>query len=331
MKVIDIMNQKHTVVCNSTGYWASETANGYSQHNLTLRQIIDDGYKLKESIDKLRSLAYHSKEQQEMKQKFPCWMTGGTFKMRDLHDSGIETYSNIIVIDIDKTDNIDIDLEETKKKLMELPYVFMASRSISGQGIYVGILVKDGRNTKEHYRYLVKLLKSKYGLNVDEKCNNIGRKRFVSYDDSFLVKADDEDIMPFTLMEIERENDAKQFGLYEYEAKKMNHSDSIKLARKAIWLLLNHGFSIDDIRSSNKYSVWYHVACEFHLFDDGHEMFVTFSQNSKQYHDDIRTIDSKWNKADQQSNSDDICRKWCGMAKTRFGKDWTKLANQITI
>lgn len=325
------MNQLHTVICNSTGYWVSNTASGYSQHNLTLRQIINDGYKLKDGIDRLRAMEYHSKEQLELKQQFPCWMTGGTFKMYDLHDSGIVTYSNIVIIDIDKKDNPEISLEDIKHNLMELPYVFMASKSISGQGIYVGILLKDGRNTKAHYKYLVKLLKSKYNLTVDGQCNNIGRKRFISYDDNLLVKDDNTEIIPFALMEIEQNEEPKQSGLYEYKAGQMSSADSNKLCKKAIWLLLNHGFSIDDINSSNKYSVWYHVACEFHLFDDGHEMFVMFSQNSTQYHDDIATINKKWDKAEQPSNVDDVYRKWCGMAKSRFGKDWTKLANQTTI
>lgn len=331
MKTIDIMNQLHTVVCNSTGYWSSDTASGYSQHKLTLRQIINDGYKLKDKIDELRAMVYHSKEQLDFKKNFPCWMTGGTFKMYDLHDSGIETYSNILVIDIDKKDNPDSSLEEIKHKLMELPYVFMASKSISGQGIYICILVKDGRNTKAHYKYLVKLLKSKYNLIVDGQCNNIGRKRFISYDDELLVKDDNEEITPFALMEIEKVDETKQLGLYDYEPKKMNYTDSNTLCRKAIWLLLNHGFSIDNINSNNKYSVWYHVACEFHLFEDGHDMFVTFSQNSTQYKDDLATIDSKWNKAEQPTNVDDVYRKWCGMAKSYFGKDWTKLLNQNTI
>ena len=113
--------------------------------------------------------------------------------------------------------------------------------------------------------------------------------------------------------------------------KEYDSSQSNKLCQKAIWLLLNHGFSIDDFNSSNKYSVWYHVACEFHLFDDGHEMFVTFSQNSKNYNDDSSTIEKKWNSAEQPDNVEDVYRKWCGMAKSNFGKDWIKLINQKTF
>ena len=69
------------------------------------------------------------------------------------------------------------------------------------------------------------------------------------------------------------------------------------------------------------YNAWYHLGCECANFDDGKELFITASRNVD-YNDDISVIESKWNKCTPSGIDNDFIRKWCGMAKNRFGKNW---------
>jgi len=322
MKVVDILKTKHSVLKTVDGYTYHQDVYDYTQTDMTLEQILFWlGPRFKEPIDRLREMEYHSEEQLSFKSRFPTWFVGGTFPTMKTKDENISTYSNIIAIDIDKKDNPDIDLDEIRKELFDLWYVFGVLYSISGKGIYALVLVEDGRYTKEYYKYLAKLWSQKYGLNIDEKCKNIGRKRFISYEDDLekWIKPNDVDIIPWKLKWIEKE----QKQPVQTQLFTQNNNDD-RLVRKAIWKLLNNGFSIDNFNTINQYDVWYHVACDFHHFDDGYDMFVKFSQNSSKYNDTYRTIEKKYNGGKIKSSLDDVSRKWCGMCKRIYGINWWK-------
>lgn len=322
MKVVDILKTKHSVLKTVDGYTYHQDVYDYTQTDMTLKDILFClGPRYKEPINILRQMEYHSDEQNEYKKKFPSWFVGGTFPFMNTKDEDIITYSNIVAIDIDKKDNPDIDLDEIRKELFDLWYVFGVLYSISGKGIYALVLVEDGHYTKEYYKYLARLWSQKYGLSIDEKCTNIGRKRFISYEDDIdkWIKPDNNDITPWKLKYIEKE----QTQPIQTQLFKPNNNDT--LVSKAIWKLLNNGFSIDDFNTKdNQYSVWYYVACDFHHFDDGYNMFVRFSQNSSKYNDNIKTIDKKYNDGKIINTLDDVSRKWCGMCKRKYGIKWWK-------
>ena len=322
MKVVDILKTKHSVLKTVDGYYWHQGVYDYTQVDMTLKQILFWlGPRFKEPIDRLREMEYHSKEQLEYKANFPSWFVGGTFPTMKTEDKDIESYSNIIAIDIDKKDNPDIDMNKIREELFDLWYVIGVFKSISGEGIYILVLVEDGCYTKEYYKYLAKLWSQKYGLNIDEKCKNIGRKRFISYEDDIdkWIKADDVDIIPWKLKWIEKEPEKpKQTQLF------IQNNNDDRLVRKAIWKLLNNGFSIDNFNTINQYDVWYHIACDFHHFNDGYDMFVRFSQNSSKYNDNLYTIEKKYNGGKIKSSLDDVSRKWCGMCKRKYGINWWK-------
>ena len=103
---------------------------------------------------------------------------------------------------------------------------------------------------------------------------------------------------------------------------KPSRFDDSLLVKKAIWKLLNNGYSIDDMTVHEPYGVWYHVACDFHHFDDGLDMFIRFSQNSSKYNDKISDITKKYNNGKIEMPLDDVSRKWCGICKRLYGKKW---------
>lgn len=327
MIVKDILNKKFSVLLNVDGYTYHQGLSDYTQTILSLKQIIELGNRYSEQIDILRSLEYHSDKQKEYKSHFPCWFTGGIFPLKQTRDKDILEYSNILAIDIDKCDNIDIDLNDIKHKLFELPYVFMISKSISGEGIYVLVLLEDGRYTTEYYEYLVKLWKHKFNVNIDEHCTNIGRKRFISYDNELLIKDDKIEIESWKLKYIEKKIETKK-SEYIY-APKYDNNDSVGLTKKAIWYLLNNcNYSIDDINTNKAYSVWYHIGCDFRHFEDGEQMFIQFSNNTTKYRDSTDKILSKWNNTKIEKSIGDVCRKWCGICKNKLGKDWISIIKE---
>lgn len=325
MKVKYILKTKHTTLQSVDGYNKyTDGTSSYTQVDLTLSYILiqlSDMYK--EQIKHLRQIEDEQKQKQE-KTNFPCWFTGGTFPLNKTRDDNIISYSNIIAIDIDYKDNVDIDLDKVKFDIFNLPYVFYVSKSIRGKGIYALIYVEDGKHTIEYYNYIVKLWKQKFNVNIDAMCKNIGRKRFISYDDDYLLKDDDTDIKPWKLFDIVSvtNNTANTPSLFEYRPP-THINDTHKFTHKAIWHMLNNGYSIDNMQAKTPYSAWFYVACEFARFDDGFDMFYKFSTNSSKYKDTITDIKKKYDSADVNKVSDeDVAKKWQGLCKNTYGKDW---------
>lgn len=328
MKVVDILNKKHTVLSSVDGIYEHHGLVDINQTISDMKSILFNlGKRYSHKIEELRKMEYHSKQQQLFKEKFPCWFVGGTFPFNQTEDKDIITYSNILAIDIDKIENTDIDLNSIRKSIFDLPYVFAVLKSISGEGYYALILVEDGKYTKEYYEYLASLWNKKFGINIDEKCTNIGRKRFLSYEEDIKdwIKSDDIDIKPWKLKVIKREATPIQTSLFmSYNPKQYTSND---LAQKAIWKLLNNGYSIEDFLlkdQKNAYGVWYHIACDFQHFDDGLDMFIKFSNNSTKYNDKISDITKKFNNGKKEKSYDDVAKKWCGICKRIYGREWWK-------
>lgn len=320
MKVIDILNKKHTLLYTASGY----TKGQYVQTVETLKHLlIDIPNYMKEQIFKLRQLGYGTDQYREAKKSFPNWIVSGTYPLRQINDNSTVEWSNIIAIDIDKHDNETINLDDVRKKIFELPYVFAVPKSISGLGIYALVLVEEGQYTKEYYKYIAKLWNQKYGLNIDIQCNNISRKRFIGYDEDIekWIKPNDTDIKVWKLRYIEPKEEPQKRPVMIQVSKYNNNTD---LTKKSIWKLLNNGYSLDNMSVQYPYGAWYHIACEFHHFDDGLDMFIKFSQNSSKYNDKVADITKKYNNAKIESDYNDVAQKWCGICKHVFGSEWWK-------
>lgn len=325
MKVEEILNKKHTVLSSVDGLYEHQGLYDYTQSIMDMKTILFElGKGYSEHINNLRLMQYHSKEQKAFKERFPCWFVGGTFPIQQTDDDDIIEYSNVLAIDIDKIDNNDFDLDSIRETIFNLPYVFAVLKSISGKGYYALILVEDGQYTKEYYEYIASLWNNKYKLNIDTHCTNIGRKRFLSYEEDIYkwIKPDETDIMPWKLKTIHTEHKPVQTSMFlSYNP---NNYSSSNLTVKAIWKLLNNGYSIDRMNVTKPYSVWYHIACDFHHFDDGEDMFIKFSQNSSKYNDKLSDIQKKYNNGKIENSIEDVSKKWCGICKRIYGNNWWK-------
>lgn len=325
MKVRDILKQNVTILGSVDGWCTVKGYDDmiYSHVNFgTVYDALTLGQQMKDMIAKLRT--YPHDEYKELKKNFPCWFPAGTFPFFMTEDKDIMTYTNIMAIDIDTDGNEGKDLQDIRKKIYELPYVFAVLSSISGKGIYALILVHDGHYTEEYYRYISRLWRQKFDIVIDGHCVNVGRKRFISYDDDIMnwIKDEDTEIKSWTLRELpQKKEEPKPSYFMTYKPKSQGTSG---LASKAIWKLLDNGFSIDDMNVTYFYAAWYHVACEFKHFDDGEAMFIRFSQNSSKYHDSLNKIKAKYNEAKTELTIDEVARKWCGICKNKFGSQWWK-------
>ena len=104
-------------------------------------------------------------------------------------------YNNLLVIDIDKLKNEDINYVE--ESLREDPYIAAFWRSPSGLGfkglthLHYDITFKDMDLSNKHkiaFRNLFKYLLGKYGIELDKSGSDISRLCFMSWDPYIVIK-----------------------------------------------------------------------------------------------------------------------------------------------
>lgn len=94
--------------------------------------------------------------------------------------NNIVNHTGLIVIDIDKKDNLDLDFIELKEKLIKDPYIYFLFNSPSG-GIKF-VVYTNLKNTAHHYYYYDKIFSyftNKYSLIIDTSGKNPNRGCYV--------------------------------------------------------------------------------------------------------------------------------------------------------
>ena len=103
--------------------------------------------------------------------------------------------NGLMVMDIDDYAG---DLEELKMRcLNEIDCAFLASKSLSGTGIYIVCLYDTYYEFKDVWLALEQEFKNKVGVKVDTSCKDCSRLRIISYDNNILIKNYETDIVPF--------------------------------------------------------------------------------------------------------------------------------------
>lgn len=144
----------------------------------TFFQQIKDG-RWQDEILKLRSEPDQGKKKL-IKDKLPYVTISGKFKYRN--DNGIEKHSGFICMDIDHVENIN----EVKSELYADNYFYSVFTSCSGNGL-CAIAKINPKAHLESFNFLSEHLYTKYNINVDEKCKDVSRPRFVSYDPDIYI------------------------------------------------------------------------------------------------------------------------------------------------
>ena len=119
----------------------------------------------------------------------------GIFPSIRREDADDKHLNGLMVMDIDDYAG---DLEELKMCcLNEIDCAFLASKSLSGTGIYVVCLYDTYYEFKDVWRALEQEFKNKVGVKVDTSCKDCSRLRIISYDNNILIKNYETDIVPF--------------------------------------------------------------------------------------------------------------------------------------
>ena len=118
-----------------------------------------------------------------LKQNIPALTISCTIKKGLGHsEENINTKNRLICIDIDDdADNKGKLSNEVIESIKKDDQTLILHKSISGIGFCVFILI-DTDDFQSAFYSLENYYKSKYDLVIDEKCKNINRTRFLSYD-----------------------------------------------------------------------------------------------------------------------------------------------------
>lgn len=166
--------------------------NGSQQPTHALLGAIRDGLYINE-VQAIRN-STDKKERDELKKALPAVTWAGTFSKRNSKD--ITSYSNIICHDIDKL--TPEQLAEYSQQLREDAYVYAFFVSPSGNGLKVLFRIEENEFPLEHitnkheshWLAIGNYLKNNYNIDIDEKCKDICRLCFCSYDPELHLNED---------------------------------------------------------------------------------------------------------------------------------------------
>ena len=138
--------------------------------------------KYKEPVTEIRDLIAEGKteEAQALKQQLPAFTPSATFKEKRLLPN-MEQYSGFVHLDFDKLNKEELDA--AFQIIAAIPYTFLCFISPSGNGLKVFIEVNTGAEHHDTaYLQVMQYYQNATGLKADEKCKDITRLCFVSYD-----------------------------------------------------------------------------------------------------------------------------------------------------
>lgn len=151
---------------------------------ITLWQFLDLWKEYHPQIEAIRNEPDKEKRKHLKSTTIPAATICATFHTREgtveLCDR-IKHYNSLVVIDLD---NI-TDIDASRQKVQQLPFVLYCATSVSGNGLYA-IIPIDSTDYTKHATY-VKALENEFariGLQADTACRDVTRLRILSYDTS---------------------------------------------------------------------------------------------------------------------------------------------------
>lgn len=300
-------------------------------YEISLKQaLVDVPKRFIKSMTELRAIEDETVQKRE-KLKFPmftasavCGYDPATGKGSRRREFAVKK-NPILVIDIDKQDNPNIDMDSLKQQLIKVDSVYCVCKSIRGGGLFVVMLIQYPDKLKEHFDAIYNDFLS-IGIVVDNKCKDLTRARFISYDESMLIKGDEEEIKPYTKL-IEESSYIKEAE----ENKLYRHEQTLNANR----LMYAMDMLFDECLycGTGDYNDWIHEAFMLASLIDtfGYaycfEKFMTFSRNTPGFKNSDDVKKKFDNIVNTGSKSADIDGYYFGKLKRQLGNDWVKLLN----
>src|ERR1043165_717567 len=130
----------------------------------------------------------------DLKMELPGFLPPGTFTKRD--NASLVEYSGLLCADVDKIGQENI--QPIKEALKTLPFVRAVAVSPSGDGLKVFFnVVNDPKRHFDSFRSIRDNLRDSFNVEIDEKCKDLSRICFFTYDPDVWVRQEgNEPILP---------------------------------------------------------------------------------------------------------------------------------------
>ena len=202
--VRDIFGEKISV------FWASKGAEepirdpNTRHYERTIAQFLDAGIMFADEVQHVRDIrarAFDAYQQGDMgsyesameqyrteKARPPFAILQGVCPARNNTD--FESYSNVLCLDIDAPKPTETSHRnswvknwgEVKATISQLPFVSYVALSSGGAGLFVLIPIADHTKHEDYFEALCRVFEDCFNLELDKKCRNMGRLRFMTYD-----------------------------------------------------------------------------------------------------------------------------------------------------
>ena len=240
----------------------------------------------------------------------PCCTISGVFEGE--RKASLVTEKNpVICIDIDKIP-AGITIEELKKEVFELPYVFYVSLSARGEGIFALIYYNKDNDFLTTFKALEQDFRD-LDIEIDKACKDICRLRFVSWDAEPLEK---EEVEMYDGEYLEQFADPQFYKETKDNKGSQMCIDDVFTYKTIKYLINNCGYRADD------YQDWLMDGFRLATFGEyGHALFMHLSQHSNNFNE--RVAERKWEECVRTTQmTRDCLAYYYGEAKRRIGPGW---------
>ena len=240
--------------------------------DITLSEFLQLGKQHLNTIDQLRSCTEKAARDRIKRSQLPAATISAVLSTRESSqplEKRIICYNPLLTLDFDNLP----DIEEAKRILATLPYVYYAGLSVSGRGLFaiIPIAAEDHNEHKTYFHALEKEMQT-LGLTIDKACKDVTRLRVVSYDENPYINPD---CITYTLSEAP---DAAETPETE-EAPEIQEEDltALKLEEHiSLWEEKQHPL--------DEYDQWITVGMALsRLGEDGRKPFHRVSRFSEKY------------------------------------------------
>lgn len=304
------------------------------------------GEEIQSLTNEARQYEHGTDEYNQVKEHLPGWTWNGTVNFDDEDNRMHRSFDNIrlsgvVCIEFDDIGNYDVN-DLTDKIIKSMDHCIYVGRTLSNKifAIHRANKQMNKFNFIKYFKELFVQYYLKFGIKADIQCKDVARMRFICAQNGGKINHQYNDFGPrynidrtydqvtgkhkmlnnktssfTTQSHINKWNPrTMQYDSFDYDIDKQKSKIHDKIVN-----LLDNGYSIDDMKTDNKYANWYYVACDLKNFDDGKELFIKFSNNSSEYNDSEDKIIEKYNAAKTTPLNDCII-KWCGIFKKYFIK-----------
>lgn len=220
--------------------------------------------KYRKEVEHIRAIA--DKEQRdELKKKLPLITVSGVFEPTR-STSNLKEHTGLICIDIDGKDNTHIkNFDDLKSQLSHIKEVLYCAVSVSGNGYFAIIPIKNPNKHREHFIAMQEDFKA-LGINIDAACKDVTRLRGYSYDQQPYINEDAEIYSRLFIPE-------KKYYVPQCDGANDNISKIVDIACK------NH------IDITGSYHDWFAIGCALasELGETGRSHFHAISSISDKY------------------------------------------------